>query len=367
MADSGSRVRSLRLLPNDPAIGWIPYAWLVYLPFQYLYLYSVAAPRTDWAVTLVGMAVFLVVYFRSYWVCNRPLYGYALTMALIGAIVTPYNPWASSYFIYAAATIASLAYAKRAWRILGFFVVAIALYAWLLHITPYAWITGIVFSALVGALRIRNVEMETHNAHLRLAHDEVERLAKVAERERIARDLHDVLGHTLSVIVLKSELASRLAQRDVTRAVAEIADVERIARESLSELRQAIAGYRATGIVAEVERARGVLETAGLRVDCDVANVRLPPRYEGVLTLAIREAVTNIVRHAGASSCRLLLAQTSRECRFEIADDGRGGPSMEGSGLGGMRERVESLGGTLVRDVAHGTHLTLTLPLRDAV
>jgi two-component system sensor histidine kinase DesK len=357
----------MRLLPDDSSVGWTPYTWLVYLPFQFVLLALERADRIDWIVTTVGVVAFLPLYFRSYWTDGRAIVPYALAMAAIGAIVAPYNMWASSYFVYAAACIASIGEAKVAWRILAGFLAAIGLYAWLAHLSPWSWVSGVLFSALVGAQRIFSVEREGLNADLRVAHDEVERLAQVAERERIARDLHDVLGHTLSVIVLKSELASRLAQRDVPRAIAEIADVERIARESLGELREAIAGYRAAGIEAEVQRARGVLATAGVAVECELGNVRLPPKYEGVVTLAIREAVTNIVRHAGASTCRLLLAQTPNECRFEIADNGRGGPSVEGSGLAGMRERVEALGGTVVRDVANGTRLTLTLPLRDAV
>lgn len=108
-----------------------------------------------------------------------------------------------------------------------------------------------------------------------------------------------------------------------------------------------------------------MLETAGVRVECELGETAMPARYEGVVTLALREGVTNIVRHAGASTCRLLLARTSSECRFEIADDGGGGAAPEGYGLAGMRERVEALGGTLVRELAHGTRLVLTLPLRD--
>jgi two-component system sensor histidine kinase DesK len=357
----------VRLLPDDSSVGWTPYTWLVYLPFQFVLLAVLRAPTIDWIVTIAGIAVFLPIYFRSYWVCGPAIVPYALGMAAIGAVVSPYNMWASTYFVYAAGCIVLAADPKIAWRILGAYLVAIGLYAWLAHLSPWSWVSGIVFAALVGSQQIFRVERDALNADLRVAHDEVERMAQVAERERIARDLHDVLGHTLSVIVLKSELASRLAERDVPGAIAEITDIERIARESLSELREAIAGYRAAGIEAEVQRARGVLATAGVAVECELGDVRLPPKYEGVVTLAIREAVTNIVRHAGASTCRLLLAQTPSECRFEIADNGRGGASVEGSGLTGMRERVEALGGTVVRDVANGTRLTLTLPLRDAV
>ena len=356
----------LRLLPDDPEIGWTPYLWLVYLPFQFVYAYAEHASTAEWFdIVLAPMAVFLVLYFRSYWVCGTAVWPYALGIVALGAIVAPSNPLASTYFIYGATYVPELVPARRAWAALGAYCVAVFAYSLLVHASPYVYVSATVFSGIVAAVRIRAAETRSANADLRLARDEVQRLAQVAERERIARDLHDVLGHTLSVIVLKSELAARLAEIDPTRAVAEIADVERIARTSLSELREAIAGYRTVGIAAEVERAKSVLETAGVRVECELGEMRLPPRFEGVVTLALREGVTNIVRHAGASTCRLRLAQTARECRIEIADDGRGGGATEGFGLAGMRERVEALGGTLVRDIAHGTHLVLTLPLRD--
>ena len=190
-----------------------------------------------------------------------------------------------------------------------------------------------------------------------------ERLAKMAERERIARDLHDVLGHTLSVIILKAELAGKLLDRDLQRAKAEIADVEKISREALAEVRHTIRGYRSEGLQVEIERAKSTLETAGVAVEYHSARVGITPAQESVLALALREAVTNVVRHAQAKTCRLQLLQVNGVCRLEIQDDGRGGLHAEGDGLRGMRERIEALGGSLLQDAHAGTKLTITLPL----
>jgi two-component system sensor histidine kinase DesK len=204
------------------------------------------------------------------------------------------------------------------------------------------------------------------NCRLRKANEEIEHLAKVAERERIARDLHDVLGHTLSVITLKSELAGKLMERDPQRAAKEIGEVEQISRQALSEVRDAIRGYRSQGLAAELAQAKSTLETAGLTVQCDAATtLTLPAVQESVLSLAVREAVTNVVRHAQARTCRLRLEQQNGSCRLQIQDDGRGGFDAEGNGLRGMRERVEMLGGTLSRNTEAGTTLTITLPLRE--
>ena len=204
------------------------------------------------------------------------------------------------------------------------------------------------------------------NRKLRKANEEIEHLATVAERERIARDLHDVLGHTLSVITLKSELAGKLIERDPGRAGKEIREVEEISRQALSEVRDAIRGYRSKRLAAELAYAKTTLETAGLTVQCDTATtVKLPAVQESVLSLAVREAVTNVVRHAQATTCRLRLEQQNGSCRLQIQDDGRGSSNDDGNGLRGMRERVEMLGGTLQRDSESGTTLTITLPLKE--
>jgi two-component system sensor histidine kinase DesK len=172
-----------------------------------------------------------------------------------------------------------------------------------------------------------------------------------------------VLGHTLSLITLKSELAGKLIDRDPVQAKAEIRDVEQTARKALSEVRQAIGGYRSKGLTAEIREAKSTLETAGLQVDLQSTSMVLPATQESVLALSLREAVTNVVRHARATHCSLRLERSNSHCRLEIADDGRGGHQIEGNGLRGMRERVEALGGQLRRETTQGTRLEITLPV----
>jgi two-component system sensor histidine kinase DesK len=363
MMHSRARRVSLRLLPADE--GYMPYLWLVYAAATFFYPAAVGS-RSMFIETGAGAALFLVLYFRGYWLEGRALWPVVIGIAAIGAALGVVNPIASTYFVFAASFAAFMGSTALAWRVIVGLIVAILAESALLHLTPYFWVGGIVFVAIIGAATIRGAEMQRMNAQLRAAHDDVERLAKVAERERIARDVHDVLGHTLSVIVLKSELASRLAESDIARAVLEIREVERVARESLSELREALAGYRAAGIAAEIERARNVLRAAGVRFDCKVDAMQFPARTEDVLALAIREAITNVVRHAGASTCRLQIAVVPDGCRLEISDDGCGTREGEGLGLTGMRERVESLGGTFAREGANGTRLIVMLPIGAA-
>ncbi|HXY49208.1 MAG TPA: sensor histidine kinase [Terriglobales bacterium] len=198
---------------------------------------------------------------------------------------------------------------------------------------------------------------------MRPAHEELEHLAKVAERERIARDLHHLLGHTLSLIALKSELAGKLLDRDPSQAKVEIRDVEEASRHALAEVRQAILGYRAKGLAEEFKQAQATLETAGGEVESRIPDMQLPATHETVLSLALREAVTNIVRHARAHRCSMHLDRQNGHCYLEIHDDGQGGDQLEGNGLRGMRERVESLGGSLDRDTYQGTRIRITLPV----
>ena len=156
------------------------------------------------------------------------------------------------------------------------------------------------------------IENTRKRAELKLSHDEVRRLAALAERERIGRDLHDLLGHTLSMVALKSELAGKLLDRDPLAARREIDEVGRVARDALSQVRRAVSGIRAAGLAAELASAKLLLESDGVAFRYERADVALTPELETALALTLREAVTNIQRHARAQHAQVTLEAERR-------------------------------------------------------
>ena len=356
----------MRLLPKDPEIGWTPYLWLVYLGFFLWGPVLRGASAREWALTLAGILVFLVLYFWGHWQRGPRVLWSAAGILILGMLFVPFNSGASSLFIYAAGFLGMAGPPRLAVGCLMVLLAVLGLESWLLDLPVYAWGPGAFFSVIIGAVNIHGAEVSRANAKLRATQEEVERLAQTAERERIARDLHDLLGHTLSVITLKAELAGKLVDRDPERAGREIKEVERISREALREVRTAIAGYRSEGLQAEMARARLALESSGVELEYLALPVELAPAQETVLALALKEAVTNIIRHSGAGTCRITLEEADGQVRLEIRDDGRGGAAPFGVGLSAMRERVEGLGGRMERQGDGGTTLTVTLPLRQA-
>ncbi len=260
-----------------------------------------------------------------------------------GAIsFTPFRFYGASYFIYAAAMIPfidrdrpRLTYLAIYLGLVAGFGVASGQQFW--FFVPAVFIAGVI------GLNIHWAQVFMSNARLRLAHSEVEHLAKIAERERIARDLHDVLGHTLSVIALKSELASKLMERDPARAAQEIREVNEVARDALAQVRSAVTGYRASGLSAEFEAMRKALRTAGvaLSLETDPAH---PPRPRKRPDHG--PARSHHERPAPRASENLQGPTGPVEQRgpcSEIEDDGPW--AARATGLIGMRERV-GLGGS---------------------
>ncbi|HUA14300.1 MAG TPA: sensor histidine kinase [Verrucomicrobiae bacterium] len=361
------KLKPWRELLRDKDHGWSPLLWVIYLGFFFMDPVMSHATLRIWLLDLLGTAVFLVLYLGLFFLENPLALAHIIGMVVLGLLFQPINNGACTFFIYAAAMLPFCVKTQTAAVVgLGTIGAIGALDGLLLHVGGWQMFYTALFPMIIGGGNTFFAERNRMNRRLRKANEEIEHLAKVAERERIARDLHDVLGHTLSVITLKSELAGKLIQRDPGRAAKEIREVEEISRQALSDVRDAIRGYRAKGISAELALAKSTLETAGVAVQCDAATtLNLPAMQESVLSLAVREAVTNVVRHARARTCQLRLEQYDGSCRLEIHDDGLGSSSIEGNGLRGMRERVEMLGGHLERTNQSGTTLTITLPLKE--
>ena len=361
------KMRPLRSIFKDRDHGWGPLLWVCYLGFFFVQPAIDHVSRTRWLLDGLGGAIFLVLYWGLFLLEKPRGLMHIAGIVLLGTLFLPFNAGACTFFIFAASLLPfSVPTQKKALIGLGIIAAIGGTEGLLLHKSVWELFWAAIFPLFIGASNIFFAERNRMNCQLRKANEEIENLAKVAERERIARDLHDVLGHTLSVITLKSELAGKLVDRDPQRAEKEIREVEQISRQALSDVRDAIRGYRSQGLVAELAQAKTTLETAGLTVQCDAATtVKLPAVQESVLSLAVREAVTNVVRHAQARTCRMRLEQQNGSCRFEIHDDGCGSSNGEGDGLRGMRERVEMLGGTLDRSTEAGTTITITLPLKE--
>lgn len=353
----------VRLLPDSP-LGWTPYAWLVYLAFYVVYAVLANDSAADWAIDGGVLLLFLTMYFRAFWLDGHALLGMAFAIAALGAVMSPRNPGASCFFIYGAAFLGEAARPAVAVRWLILLVAAIAVEAWAVPLRPEAWMPAIAFSLLVGGTNIHFCEVRRKDAALMAAHEAAEGLAAIAERERIARDMHDLLGHTLSVIVIKAELAAKLADRDPARAASEIRDVERISRTALQEVRRAIHGYRGERVQDELARGRAALAAAGVTLAADVGDVPLDPEAEHAAALALREALTNVIRHSKARRCDITVERAAGTVRIVVQDDGVGGAHREGAGLSGMRARLAEVGGSLAHDGSRGTRLFLTLPER---
>ncbi len=287
-------------------------------------------------------------------------------MFALGFTYFPFNQSASGLFVYPMVMLAFMTRSMRVYlTVLAAQTVGICLETWLFHLQWWAGAMGVFFGLVVGLSNFAYSRQQRAAWLLNRANTEIEHLALVAERERIARDLHDVLGHTLTVIAIKSELANRILPVDPARAAREMQEVEQTARQALAEVREAVTGYRSDGIATEVQRARRTLAAAEVQLTTSIATLELTPVQANVLCLALREAVTNIVRHAEARTANLEVERRAGIIVMRITDDGVGTSRSEGNGLRGMRERVKKLGGTLKFERAQpaGTELPSHLPL----
>jgi two-component system sensor histidine kinase DesK len=216
--------------------------------------------------------------------------------------------------------------------------------------------------SMVGVVRLVDANLALHAAQADRA-----RIAVAEERLRFARDLHDLLGHSLSVITLKSEVAGKVLAADPVRAGVELDEIQVLARRALREVREAVSGYRMATLAVELAGARSALSAAGVTWDEDLTSTELPGEVESALAWSLREGVTNLIRHARATTCTLCLMVDGESATMTVTDDGVGhdGASAPGNGLRGLGERLVAVGGRLEvgPDPGGGYRLRASVPL----
>ena len=345
------------------------FVFLAYLPFYFISWLFRPPGQTELIASLAGMAIFLALFLKIFRGQGRPRLWEVLAIFCIGLALSPFKAGWSVYTIYAMAFAARMGSRKTAIRtLIGLEIVLLLVGALFLPSTWPIWGSGVLFGGITGFAGLMQADVERKNLELAVAHEEVRALATTAERERISRDLHDLLGHTLTLVAVKAELAAKLVSRDAAAAEREMQSVAAAAREALAEVRTAVVGMKGASLTTELERAKTALAAANVEAEVSARTPEGYPGQEAVLAMALREAVTNVIRHAGASRCEIRLEPTNRDLVLSIVDDGAGGRVVEGSGLKGMRVRLAAIGGELnIKSDKRGTRLVATAPLMGAL
>lgn len=349
------------------SMGQRPTFFLAYLLFYFVPWIFVPPSAKDLILTAVILAIFIPLHYRSFERTDR---GNLLLIALIegvSCLAAPLHGGNGVFHIYAAAQIA---YQKPPAYSAALFIASSAFYAGVSYLFGRA-LPEIGFVCFMGVMIwgacLADAERARRSESLIREHELEKQQNSIVERERIARDMHDLLGHTLTMAALKSDLALRLMDDDPAAAKAEILDIQSSSREALQDVRAIVSGMLSTTVAAELKNAKAALSAAGVAltisgVPPSHVNEKAADEKETALALSIREAVTNIIRHSGADSAAIHFTSNETEHFVHIEDNGQGHVFEEGFGLAGLRARVEKLGGQAVIDGVNGVRIAIVLP-----
>lgn len=354
--------------PRPRRVEWWYLGYLVFVLFEPFF--NPDAGVREWAVGVAAIAAFVPIYAVADRGGPRTVLRCAAVTILLACLIIPFNSGGAVLLVYTAGFLGTVWPRREVIRgLVGLstLLVGLAFVSSLRVDEPLylltAFVPSLAFTWVIGITAMDEARRDREQRQLRIEHARIEHLATATERERIARDLHDLLGHTLTSVVVRAQLVQRVADADGARAAEEGAAIESAARDALATIRGTLSGWRQVDLDTELEVARDALGTAGviLEVERDTA-LTFAPSVETALAMSLREAITNVVRHAGADRCRVTIGLVEGEVRLEIHDDGRGGDRNDGGGLIGMRERIVALGGRVERTLAEGTHLLVAVP-----
>ena len=330
-------------------------------------------------VSVLGLVLFVAIYVTvlppASWLSRRGaaavVGALALLPVLAGALLAAGAPESfSALFVYVAAATGMLLPPRWAALAIAAGAVCVGIIGAERGDSDSAIAATVLTVVSIGTVMAAFGRIVRINRELRQTREELATLAVAEERLRIARDLHDLLGHSLSVVALKAELAARLLERDPARATAELEEIQAVSRQALAEVRGAVQGYRELALADSLARARSALGAAGIELrELSPPPAPLPAEVDAVLAWAVREGTTNVIRHSRARHCEISISADRASAALQIDDDGRanGAGASGGSGLDGLRERAQRVRGTLEAGArpGGGFRLRLTVPLAE--
>ncbi|MEN0037977.1 MAG: sensor histidine kinase [Cellvibrio sp.] len=355
----------------DQCIGSIhsakAWVWLIFSLWYFVPVYYMPFSGTVYVLLAGVYCVFVALYLWAITLQSRHIWKPVLALTVLAIAITPYTPGSSTFFSYIGFLIGYF-YRTRVWVsiLAGLALIIGALHFYFSYQFPFfalPALSGLVTISIIGY--VERIRTEARTSQLK-SRQEIEQLAVIAERERIARDLHDILGHTLSSIALKAELAEKLlTQEKLDNAKQHLSELHQIARNSLSLVRQTVSGYKHRGLSGEVMELCEKLRQNGFIVDLNGDIPQLSPRAETAIILALTELTTNILRHSNGNHCQIEFQQSCDKILVRMRDNGAVKSLIPGNGLQGIQERLNALTGDLQSSISKGCEFVISLPRKE--
>lgn len=365
----------MQVVPNtakcvDPyrSRSWV---WLVFSIYYFIPMYYVKYSALEVGVQLVAYFIFIALYVWAFKIPRSKGWIPISLITLIAVSISPLTVGSSTFFSFLGVLI-GFTYSTRTLLILlsGYVFIVLMFQFYLYDNYPFQYfglpaLMGLVTTSIVGYMeKLR----EENRAQTLKSNQEIQQLAIIAERERIARDLHDILGHTLSSIALKAELAEKLLVQEKTNDAKEhIRDLHQIARNSLSLVRQTVSGYKHRGLTGEVIDLCEKIRQQGFIVDLRGQIPSLSARAETAVILALTELTTNLLRHSKASHCEIHFLDDDKNLHICVQDNGKIKEIEQGNGLQGIQERLAAIAGELLIDITNGCRFDIRLPKSEII
>ncbi len=344
--------------------SWV---WLIFSLWYFVPIYYMPFDTRNFLLLLGAYLIFVTLYIWAILIKSVEVWKPLVGIILLGIAITPYSPGSSTFFSYVGFVI-GFSYGRNVWLAISGALVALILFLHYQFSYPFPFFAFPALSGLISIGIIGYVERMRMEARSNLfkSHQEVEQLAIIAERERIARDLHDILGHTLSSIALKAELAEKLlAQEKQDVAKQHLSELHQIARNSLSLVRQTVSGYKHRGLSGEVMELCERLRQKGFIVELNGEIPQLSPRAETAVILALTELTTNILRHSKGDHCQIEFSKYCDKIQVKMRDNGAVTALTPGNGLRGIQERLQTIAGEMQSSVHKGCEFIISLPSRE--